>query len=159
MSLASFIAGEAISAGNAVYVGSTGLLYKANALNQTQASVVGVAIESGSSGSLVRVNTDHIYAGYTGLNPGEYRYLSILNSGQLVAYSGWAAELATISVDAYLETVGRAVTTSGLEVEASTPLYVVNPTSVLLLESSVGIGLDAILLEDGSTIDLETASV
>lgn len=159
MALASFIAGEAISAGNAVYVEANGLLYKASSLNQTQSSVVGVAIEAGSLNSLVRVNTDNIYTGYSGLNPGEYRYLSILNSGQLVTYSGWAAELATISADVYLEIVGRAVTTSGVEIETSTPLYVVNPVSILLLESNVGIGLDAILLEDGSTIDLETASV
>lgn len=159
MAIASFQAGEAISAGNAVYVEANGLLYKASSLNQTQASVVGVAIEAGSLGSLVRVNTDNIYTGYSGLNPGEYRYLSILNSGQLVSYSGWATELSTIAVNAYLETVGRAVTSSGLEVESSTPLYVVNPISVLLLEDSVGINLDAILLEDGSRIDLETASV
>lgn len=159
MALASFIAGEAISAGNAVYVGANGLLYKANSLNKTQASVVGVAIEAGSSGSPVRVNTDKVYTGYTNLVPGDYQYLSVVNSGQLVSYSGWAAELATISVDAYLETVGRAVTPSGVEVETSIPIYVVNPTSILLLESTVGINLDAILLEDGSTIDLEDASV
>lgn len=129
MALASFIAGEAISAGNAVYVQANGLLYKASSLNKTQASVIGVAVEAGSLGSLVRVNTDNIYTGYNGLNPGEYVYLSVLNSGQLVSYSGWAAELATISGNVYLETVGRAVTTSGIEVETSTPLYVVNPVS------------------------------
>ena len=107
MAIASFQAGEAISAGNAVYVEANGLLYKASSLNQTQASVVGVATEAGSLGSLVRVNTDNIYTGYSGLNPGEYRYLSILNSGQLVSYSGWATELSTIAVNAYLETVGQ----------------------------------------------------
>jgi hypothetical protein len=64
-----------------------------------------------------------------------------------------------VTISPYQEVVGRAVTTSGLAVEAGKPVYVTNPTSILLLEDSVALSLDAILLEDGSTIDLETASV
>jgi len=158
MALASFIAGEAISAGNALYVSSSGLVYKASALTSDKASVVGVAIDSGAAGNLIRVNCDSIQATYSGLTPGEYQYLSITNSGQLVNYTAWEAELANLSVDAYLEQVGRAVTTSGVEIEARRPLYTVNSTSVLLLESSAGITIDAILLEDGSRIDLEAAT-
>lgn len=127
MALASFIAGETISVGNAVYVAANGFIYKASSLTELQASAVGVAIDSGVSGSLVRVNPDHLYVGYSGMLAGEYRYLSVLNSGQLVSYSGWASEFSTISGNAYLETIGRAVTSSGLEVEPSTPIYVVNP--------------------------------
>ena len=158
MALASFRAGEAISAGEALYVSSSGFVYKASAINIDQAAVVGVAIDSGAAGSLIRVNCDNIQATYSGLTPGEYQYLSVANSGQLVNYSTWATELADISSDAYLEQIGRAVTTSGVEVEVSRPLYTVNPTSVLLLESSAGITIDAILLEDGSRIDLEAAT-
>lgn len=157
MAIASFLAGETISAGQAVYVSSAGLVYKAVAQTSEQASVAGVAIDSGGFGDLVRVNLDALYTDYTGLTPGDLQYLSIVNSGQLVDYSTWETELSTVSVDAYLSVVGRAVTTSGVSVEIKRPQYVVNPTSVLLLESSPGLIFDAILLEDGSTISLETA--
>ncbi len=159
MAIASFQAGEAISAGDAVYVSLDGLIFKASSFNLTQATVVGIALDAGGAGSLIRVDTDALYARYTGLVPGEYRYLSVLTSGQLVSYSGWFDELGTTTIDAYLTTVGRAVTTSGMEVEVSKPLYTTNPVSVLLLESATPFVADAILLEDGSRIDLEDASV
>ena len=159
MAIASFQAGESLSAGDAVYVASDNLLYKASALNTTQASVVGIAIDSASAGDLVRVNADGIYENLSGLTPGEYQYLSITTSGALVDYAAWAAELATVSVNAYITNVGRATSATQLAVEVDPPALVVNPTSVLLLESSSGLTIDAILLEDGSTIDLEDASV
>lgn len=159
MAIASFRAGETIAAGDAVYVGSNSLIYKASALNTTQASVGGIAIDGGSAGALIRVNADSIYSGLSGLTTNEYQYLSITTSGALVDYAGWSAELATISADGYLTNVGRATSPSTLAVEIQPPVLVVNPTSVLLLESSTGLTIDAILLEDGSTIDLETASV
>jgi hypothetical protein len=160
MAIASFRAGETIAAGDAVYVDpSDGLIFKASALNATQASVVGVAIDSGSVGTLIRVNADGIYPGLSGLSPGEYQYLSVTTSGALVDYATWSAELATVSVNAYVTNIGRATSATQLAVEIDPPTLVVNPTSVLMLESSSGITIDAILLEDGSTIDLETASV
>ena len=159
MAIASFRAGETIAAGDAVYVSSNGLTYKASGLNLTQASVGGVAIDGGSAGSLIRVNVDSLYENFSGLTPGEYQYLSITTSGALVDYAAWSAELAGITVDGYLTNVGRATSTTSVAVEIQPPVLVVNPTSVLLLESSSGLTIDAILLEDGSTIDLETASV
>ena len=158
MAITSFRAGEAISAGQAVYVSSAGLIFKASSLTQDQASVVGIAIDSAAAGDLVRVNSDAIYNEYSGLTPGDLQYLSITTSGQVVDYATWEAQLATVSVNPYQELIGRAITSSGVAVETGKPRYVVNPTSVLLLESSVGIGLDAILLEDGSTISLESAA-
>lgn len=158
MAITSFKAGEAISAGDLVYLSSAGLLYKASALFIDQASVVGVAIDSGVSGSLIRVNADSVYPNASGVTPGEYRYLSILVSGQHVPYATWASDLAGTAYEgAYLTNIGRATTTTSVEVEVNKPLYIVNPTSVLLMESSAGVILDAILQEDGSTIDLETA--
>jgi hypothetical protein len=160
MAIASFRAGEAISAGDFVYVSAAGFLYKASAIYQDQASSIGVAIDSGSPGSLIRVNSDALYTSFSGLTPGEYQYLSVTTSGAAVTYSGWEATLSTTAYPgAYLTVLGRAVTTTSVEVEISKPLFVLNPTSIMLLESSAGITLDAILLEDGSTIDLETASV
>ena len=158
MAITSFRAGESISAGEAVYVSSAGLIYKASSLTQDQASVVGIAVYSASSGELVRVNSDAIYNEYSGLTPGELQYLSITTSGQVVDYATWEAQLATVSVNPYQELIGRAITSSGVAVETGKPLYIVNPTSILLLEASAGLALDAILLEDGSTISLESAA-
>lgn len=158
MAITSFRAGESISAGEAVYVSSAGLIYKASSLTQDQASVVGIAVDSASSGELVRVNSDAIYNEYSGLTPGELQYLSITTSGQVVDYATWEAQLATVSVNPYQELIGRAITSSGVAVETGKPRYIVNPTSILLLEASVGLALDAILLEDGSTISLESAA-
>jgi hypothetical protein len=153
MAINSFKAGESISAGDAVALNSAGLLVKANALEFDTASVVGVAIDAGA-----RVNADAIYDGGSGFTPGEYRYLSAFASGVNVNYAAWASGLALTAYEgAYLSIVGRALTTTKLEVETSRPLFVTNPTSVILLESSAGSILDAMLQEDGSTIDLETA--
>lgn len=158
MAITSFKAGESISAGEAVYVSSAGLIFKASSLTQDQASAVGIAIDSGAAGFLIRVNSDAIYNEYSGLTPGELQYLSITTSGQLVNYVTWEAELGTVSINPYKELIGRAITSSGVTVEIKKPEYVVNPTSILLLETPIGFFLDALLLEDGSTINLEGAT-
>lgn len=128
MATTSFRAGESISAGHAVYVTASGFLYKASAGNYTQASVAGVAIDNGVSGSLVRVQSDAIYSNFAGLTPGDYRYLSILTSGQLVSYSGWAVELNSTSLSgAFLTNLGRSISTTSVEVEIQPPIFVSNP--------------------------------
>lgn len=158
MALTSFKAGEAISAGDSVYLSSTGFLYKASAVYKNQASAIGIAIDSGSAGSLIRVNTDFLYTSASGLTPGEYRYVSVLVSGANVSYNTWVSDLAATAYEgAYLTTLGRVVTSSGVEVETSKPIFISNPTSLIILETSAGVILDAMLQEDGSTIDLETA--
>lgn len=157
MAITSFRSGESISAGDAVYVGTGGLIFKASSLTQAQASVVGIAIDSGVAGDLLRVNSDAIYSEYAGLTPGELQYLSITTSGQLVDYDTWAAQLPTVTIDPYQEVVGRAITTSGVSVELGKPQFLFNPFSVLLLETSTTLSVDAILLEDGSTVSLEIA--
>lgn len=158
MAVTSFRAGEAISAGQAVYVSSVGLAFKASSVTQDQASVAGIAIDSGVTGDLIRINSDAIYNSYSGLTPGETQYLSVTTSGQVVNYATWAAQSATVGFNPYQEVIGRAISSSGVAVELGRPLYVVNPTQILLLETASTFNLDAILLEDGSTIDLETAS-
>lgn len=124
MALLSFVAGETISANNAVYVSSNGLVYKASALTAPQATVAGIALDSGSVGSLIRVNPDSVSTTFSGFTPGEYQYLS-LTSGSITQYPSWITSLAGSSlVGAYLTRVGRAVSSSGLEVEVSNPLFV-----------------------------------
>lgn len=128
MATTSFIAGESISAGQAVYVQASGFIYKANGTNATQASVAGVAVDNGVSGSLVRVQSDAVYATYSGLTPGEFRYLSVLTSGQLVSYSAWAGELNSTSLSgAYLTNAGRCISSSGFSVEVQPPIFISNP--------------------------------
>jgi hypothetical protein len=157
MSISSFLAGETIAAGDVVYVSSTGFIYKASALTFNQAAAIGISMDSGTAGSLLRVNEDSTYSGLSGLVPGEYQYVSALTSGQLQNYTDFIADVSLTSLsDAYLSIIGRAISTTSVEVERAKPIAFYNPTSVLLLETSAGLTLDAILQEDGSTIDLET---
>jgi hypothetical protein len=157
MSIAAFQAGETISTGDAVYVSSDSLIFKGDGATLTEASIVGVAIDPGVVGQLIRVNLDSIYDGFSGLTPGEYQYLSFTTPGAVVDYDTWANDLTTVNLNPFLTRVGRAITTDALEVEIARPVTFTNPTQVLLLESSTGIALDAILQEDGSFIDLEVS--
>jgi len=158
MAIASLIASENISAGNAVYVTSTGQAALAQADTVTKASVLGIAIDTVASGAILRINADGVYTGYAGLTPGDFRYLSISTPGSLISYGEFLVELASVSLDPFLTNVGRVITPTTLSIETIPPQLVVNPTSVILLESSAGLSIEALLLEDGSTIDLETAS-
>ena len=125
MATISFRAGESILAGQAVYVTASGFIQKAIATNQQQASVAGVAVDTASFGSLVRVNPDSIYTAFTSLPPGELRYLSIATSGALVDYVTWQTQLNALSASgAFLTTVGRSLTSTNMEVEVSKPVYI-----------------------------------
>lgn len=158
MAITSFRAGEAISAGEAVYVSSAGLIFRASSFTQDQASVVGIAIDSGVANDLLRVNSDAIYNEYSGLIPGELQYLSPATSGQVVDYATWVNQLSTVSGNLYQGVIGRAISSSGVAVELGKPQYITNSNANLLLESSAGYILDLLLLEDGSIISLESAS-
>ena len=129
MAIASFSAGEFITSGQAVYVNNTGKLFLASSADKTTSSVVGVAIDTGAVNTLIRVNLDSIYYGYTDLIPGDKQYLSITNSGQIVSYSGWRQELTTYADNAYLQYIGRAISTSGIEIELTPPLFISYPLS------------------------------
>ena len=120
--------------------------------------MAGVAVNGGSAGDLIRVNTDSIYTSSLTYTPAQKLYLSVLSSGTYDTYEVVASGLvATSYAGAYFTEIGTAVTTNKINVEVSLPRFYVNPTSILLLESSAGLTLDAILQEDGSTIDTEDA--
>lgn len=127
MAIASFAAGENIANGQAVYVGENSRLFRASAAELSTARTVGIAIDTAGPGSLVRVNLDGIFVNYTNLTPGEKQYLSINTPGQIVAYSGWLSEFDASSQDAYLQYVGRAVLSSGVEIELAPPVEVLFP--------------------------------
>lgn len=125
MAITSFIAGEAISAGNAVYVTSSGYLYRAIATNQTQSAVVGLSLDTVAVSGLARVVSDFIYSNSSSLTPGTFQYLSVATSGNVVSYSTWQTELnATTLSGAFLTNVGRALSTTSLEVEVQKPIYI-----------------------------------
>lgn len=125
MAITSFIAGEAISAGNAVYVTPSGYLYRAIATNQTQAAVVGLSLDTVVVSGLARVVSDFIYSNSSSLTPGTFQYLSVATSGNVVSYSTWQTELnATTLSGAFLTNVGRALSTTSLEVEVQKPIYI-----------------------------------
>ena len=159
MAVASLRAGETISAGDAVFVSSTGLLFKAASDTKEKASVAGIAVDGGSAGSLIRVNLDSLYDSTNTYTPTETLYLSVLTSGTYTDYTNFESELAATTYDGvYLTQIGTALTTNKINVEVSLPRFIVNPTSVLLLETSSGLTIDAILQEDGSTIKTEDAT-
>jgi len=160
MALISFIAGENVTAGNVVYVNPSGVVFKASAIYSSQASLVGVALDSVSTGDLVRVNNDSLYSNFSNLIPGETRYLSVLTSGSLTSYSGFVNEIEnTALAGAYLTTVGRVVTTSGVEIETDKPVFIdidSVATPFMLLETSPFLSNEYLLLEDNSIIQLES---
>jgi hypothetical protein len=160
MGLATFRTGEPIDAGDVIYVSSSGLAYKASATYQPQASAVGVAIDSAGSGSAqIRVIPNGVYAVSSGLTPGDIQYLSITPSGGFTNTSGFYQQLDfTLLSGAYLTVIGRSVSTSGTFVSPKKPTFVLNTTARIVLESSTLLSADAMLQEDGSYFDLETAT-
>jgi len=128
MSLSSLTAGQSISAGDVVFVSASGLVYKACANTLETGRPVGIALDSATVGQLSRVNTDFIYPNASGLTPGEYQYLSTTVSGTYVNYSNWLSEAQTvISGSVYLTQIGRATSTTKLEVEIEQPVVLVAP--------------------------------
>ena len=128
MSLSSLTAGQSISAGDVVFVSASGLVYKACANTLETGRPVGIALDSATVGQVSRVNTDFIYPNASGLTPGEYQYLSTTVSGTYVNYSNWLSEAQTvISGSVYLTQIGRATSTTKLEVEIEQPVVLVAP--------------------------------
>jgi len=125
MAITSFPAGESLSTGDVVHLSSSGFLHKGNGLVLEQASVIGISLDTSSASSLTRVITDSIYSAYTSLTPGETRYLALSASGSLVTYATWQSQFDTLPISgAYLTSVGRAVSTTALDVEVGKPTYV-----------------------------------
>lgn len=130
MAIVSFKAGGDISAGDAVFVSSTGLLHKAIATEFKNSFVVGIAINGGSAGNLIRVNADSVYDSSFTFVPGVTQYLSLTTSGAYADYESINSELGLTSYSGiYLSQVGKAVTTSKLEVETSVPIFLINTTN------------------------------
>jgi hypothetical protein len=126
MAITGFQASEAISADDAVYVTSLGFIARALGTGLSTAAAAGVAIDSGAAGALLRVNVDSIAAGFTGLTPGKFQYVSLSTPGSVVDYTTWETQFSALAASgAYLTIVGKAVSTTELVVEVGRPLYVI----------------------------------
>jgi hypothetical protein len=124
VAIVSLTAGGAIVAGDAVSLDTAGFAHKASVLSSRQATVVGIALESASLGSLFRVNGDSVYPYASGFIPGQDQFLGV-TSGSLVTYPVWISGVLAANYGyGYLTRVGRAVTISGLEVEVRPPIFI-----------------------------------
>lgn len=153
-SLVSFRAGQAITAGDVVTISTSGLLYKASATSERTARVVGLAITAGEANDLVTVNKDSYFASLSGLTPGSSVYLSITSGVLSPSYAAWISGVQTTSLSGvYVTNLGRAITSSGVSIEISRPVFLNVTGGSILLEGGFIPGY--LLAEDGSTIDLE----
>jgi len=125
MAVTSFIAGEAISAGNIVYVTPSGFLRKSIGTAQDQASPIGISVDTTSATNLARVISDSIYAESAGLVAGNRQYLSLTTSGALVDYATWQTQLNSLSASgAFLTQIGTALSSTALNIEIERPIYI-----------------------------------
>jgi hypothetical protein len=154
VALVSFIASENINQGDVVTINPSGLLYKASASEDRNARVVGIATNAGQANELIFVNKDSYSASSSGLTPGSPVYLSVVSGSLNNSYTAWLDEVfSTPLTNAYVTTVGRAVTSSGVSVEVAKPVSIDITGGYLLLEGGFFPGF--ILAEDGATIELE----
>ena len=157
MAVVTLIAAENISSSDAVYVTAAGKVAKAVATSRASASVAGFAINSAATDSIVRVDVDGVATGFSGLTPGDYRYVSLLSPGELCSFSEFSADITSVTTDGFLTNVGQAISPTSISIAIEPPQAVPNPNSFLLLESSTSTVVNGLLLENGSFIDLETA--
>lgn len=157
MAVVTLIAAEDISSSDAVYVTADGKVAKALATSRESASVAGFALNAAATDSLVRVDVDGVAIGFTGLTPGDYRYVSLLNPGELCSFSEFATDIAAVTTDGFLTNVGQVISPTSISIAIEPPQSLPNPNSFMLLESSDVTTINALLLENGSFIDLETA--
>ena len=125
MALVTFLAGEPIDRLNPVVVTSGGLVYKASALDPNTSYTTGIALNSGSVNSQIRVQTDDIISEFTGLTPGETYYLGTTSGTLASGYSAWAsAVVAGFNNGAFLSSLGMALNSTSLDLEIERPIFV-----------------------------------
>jgi len=161
MAIVSLVAGETITAGQAVYINSSGLALKtqADGGDIQLAACAGVAQDTVLQGESFRCNVDSVATvSSAGFTPGTALFLHPFSDGAIAEYSVFASGVENIAGDGlYLTRVGTALTTDRLAVELKRPIFINNTTSIVLMESASGLVVDAILDEDGFRIDTEGA--
>jgi hypothetical protein len=118
------VTGDSVSANDFVFVNSVGLVFKASALTQAQATTVGVALNSAAAGGFVKIESDAFVATFSGLSPGDMQYVAVA-SGEIANYPNWINAVVSGGYDgAYLTPVGRAISSSGIEIERGLPTFI-----------------------------------
>ena len=160
MAVLTLNAGDDFVRGNTVFVNSSGVAYLANADNAGTARILGLAVNSVSIGGQVQVETDSAFALSNSFEPGELIYSSIV-SGQITNYETLISGLSTTTIPSLsVSKVGVSLDSESIAIEKSNPVVLGNPTALLLLETQTGITItDTLLLENGDTISLESATV
>lgn len=126
MAVTIFLTEEVVSANDAVHVTSSGFIAKSIASDPSRATVVGIALDSGSIGSLVRVYTDSVTPTFSGLTPGQPQFLSPSASGSVVDYAEWKSEFTALNVSGvFLTNIGTALTSGSLDIDIKPPVYVI----------------------------------
>ena len=161
MAIVSLVAGETITAGQAVYINTSGLALRAQADggDLQLAAVAGVAQDTVNEGESFRCNVDSVSvipnATFT---PGTALFLHPSDDGELAEYPVFASGVeVTSAVGLYLTRIGTALTADRVAVELKRPIFINNTTSIILMETASGLVVDAILDEDGFRIDTEGA--
>jgi hypothetical protein len=128
MALVSFRALTAITAGQPVTVGSSGTIFPSSAANLNNAKCIGIALDSASEQGLVRVDKDSIQYIFSGQTTGNIPYLSIISGTIQASYTDFQTELNSSALSsAYLVPLGRAVSSSGINIEIGRPVFVTTP--------------------------------
>lgn len=110
----SMTAGEALSAGNVVYISGTGTVLKADA-NAVAKAAVGYVTASAANGAAVTVFFEGTITGLTGLTPGATYFLSDTATG------GVTLTIPTNAGD-IVQVVGYAVSATELTFEPQNPI-------------------------------------
>jgi hypothetical protein len=128
MALVSFKALTSITAGQPVTVGSGGSIYPSSATTLTNAKCVGIALDSAGPSELVRVDKDRIQYIFSGQTTGSIPFLSITSGVIKPTYVSLQTEVnASAYSSVYIVALGRAVSSSGINLEIEQPIFVNTP--------------------------------
>lgn len=111
---ASLTSGEALSAGNLVYIAAAGTVFKADA-NAVAKAAIGFVLSSVGSGAAITVYFEGTVTGLASLTPGAAQFLSDATTGGVIS---------TIPSGAgkIVQPVGTAVTATTMTFEAGEPI-------------------------------------
>lgn len=128
MALVSFRAFTNINAGQLVTLGPSGTIFPSSAANLNNSKCVGVALDSGAATDLIRVDQDSIQYIFSGQTAGNIPYLSITSGTIQPSYAAFQTEVnASALTSAYLVPLGRAISSSGINIEIGRPVFVSVP--------------------------------
>lgn len=100
----------AVNLHDAVYIGSANTVYQATAASPTPHAAIGFAVQI--AGANVRVRTDRIMTGFSGLTPALPIYLSTVTAG--------VTQVAPVNPGEMVQELGIALTTTDILIKVDT---------------------------------------